>query len=401
MSEQMIRTVAFLREQMELAEQEPPVQIFEPVVFTQRERVQLQPGVRIDSFVKIEGGDGVSIGRGVHVASFVHLNIGGGLLIIDDYAAVASGAKIITGSNLTIAASMSASAPPELQAVKRGSVKLGKFSCVLTNAVVVPGVTLGRGALSFVGNGILELVRETDDVLVYVESDLIWNAGTVLQLIGDLQIPSVDVVAPLVFAGESFYDIWGFRGMDGERFSPAAPYHSSLAAGGVETLAEISSAGSCLVMKGAVAAAVERVGGRMIHLGPNLYLGDHVESYTDIDDIYLAALYRQCRFVSGLRRGEGFELPAAEGLLCGCRPILYDQPHYRLWYDKWGRFIPEESQEVVESALVRIFKDSLDPTVTESEIRQASERFHWESVTSRFWERILFGAGIGSVGAAS
>jgi hypothetical protein len=108
-------------------------------------------------------------------------------------------------------------------------------------------------ALSFVGNGILELVRETDDVLVYVESDLIWNAGTVLQLIGDLQIPSVDVVAPLVFAGESFYDIWGFRGMDGERFSPAAPYHSSLAAGGVETLAEISSAGSCLVMKGAVA----------------------------------------------------------------------------------------------------------------------------------------------------
>jgi glycosyltransferase involved in cell wall biosynthesis len=150
-----------------------------------------------------------------------------------------------------------------------------------------------------------------------------------------------------------------------------------------------------------VAAAVERVGGRMIHLGPNLYLGDHVESYTDIDDIYLAALYRQCRFVSGLRRGEGFELPAAEGLLCGCRPILYDQPHYRLWYDKWGLFIPEESPEVVESALVRIFKDSLDQTVTESEIRQASERFHWESVTSRFWERILFGAGIGSVGAAS
>jgi acetyltransferase-like isoleucine patch superfamily enzyme len=152
MSEQMVRTVAFLKEQMELADQEPPVQIFEPVVFTRRERVQLQPGVRIDSFVKIEGGDGVSIGRGVHVASFVHLNIGGGLLIIDDYAAVASGAKIITGSNLTIAASMSASAPPELQAVKRGSVKLGKFSCVLTNAVVVPGVTLGRGAVLAAGS---------------------------------------------------------------------------------------------------------------------------------------------------------------------------------------------------------------------------------------------------------
>jgi acetyltransferase-like isoleucine patch superfamily enzyme len=36
--------------------------------------------------------------------------------------------------------------------VKRGSVKLGKFSCVLTNAVVVPGVTLGRGAVLAAGS---------------------------------------------------------------------------------------------------------------------------------------------------------------------------------------------------------------------------------------------------------
>lgn len=103
-------------------------------------------------------------------------------------------------------------------------------------------------ALSYVGNGIFESVRGQDEVLVYVESDLIWNAHTMLRLIYRLEVGQ-DVIAPMIFAGESFYDIWGFR-KNGVRFEPVKPYHPDLDSNG---LTEVDSAGSCLVMRGEVA----------------------------------------------------------------------------------------------------------------------------------------------------
>jgi hypothetical protein len=109
-------------------------------------------------------------------------------------------------------------------------------------------------ALSSVGNAIFDAVPETADVLVYVESDLIWDAHTIGTLIDMAlrQEEDFDVLAPLVFAGECFYDVWGFRDLTGARFGPFKPYSSQLRAG----LTEVSSVGSCLVMRGAVARSV-------------------------------------------------------------------------------------------------------------------------------------------------
>lgn len=101
---------------------------------------------RIDSFVKLEGGEGLFIGDNVHVASFAHLNIGGGVLIVEDGAAVASGVRIITGGNAPDAESCSASADPAQQVIHRTAVKICKNACVYAGAVVCPGVTVGEGA---------------------------------------------------------------------------------------------------------------------------------------------------------------------------------------------------------------------------------------------------------------
>lgn len=99
-------------------------------------------------------------------------------------------------------------------------------------------------ALAKVGTEIMSGVTEDDDILVYVESDLIWDAATISQII-DMVVAFPDrVIAPLVFAGPNFYDVWGFR-KDGTRFSPFPPYHDGLNPTG---LTEIDSAGSCLVM---------------------------------------------------------------------------------------------------------------------------------------------------------
>jgi GT2 family glycosyltransferase len=108
--------------------------------------------------------------------------------------------------------------------------------------------------LSGVGNAILDGVGPLDDVLVYVESDLLWEPFTIATLVECAAVKwrGYDIVAPMPFAGANFYDIWAFRGMDDQRFSPFKPYHASL----IDReyfWTEVHSVGSCLVMRSEVA----------------------------------------------------------------------------------------------------------------------------------------------------
>jgi hypothetical protein len=98
-------------------------------------------------------------------------------------------------------------------------------------------------------------VTKDDDVVLYVESDLVWlphDVGSCLDIAYE-QRGDFDIVAPMVWAGEAFYDIWGFRGMDRQRFGPFEPYHKELSRSG---LTEVSSVGSCLAMRAEVALKV-------------------------------------------------------------------------------------------------------------------------------------------------
>lgn len=149
--EQLERCRQFLEDQQNLDEllkvEAPAAVLHEPkVIIGDWERFFVGDGSRIDSFVKIEIGLGMHIGKFVHVASFAHLGIGGGMTIIEDYAAVASGARIISGSNSPFAITMSACAPKSMQHVEKTLTTLKKYATVLTNAVVLPGVTLFEGA---------------------------------------------------------------------------------------------------------------------------------------------------------------------------------------------------------------------------------------------------------------
>lgn len=101
---------------------------------------------RIDAFVKLEGGEGLTIGDHVHIASFSHVNIGGGRTIIEDGAAVASGARIVSGGNAPDAISCSAVAPEAEQVLHRRTTVLCKNSCVYAGASIMPGVEIGEGA---------------------------------------------------------------------------------------------------------------------------------------------------------------------------------------------------------------------------------------------------------------
>ena len=121
--------------------------IYEPVLILKPEMVQIAESARVDSFVKVEGGLGVTIGDCTHVASFCHINGGGGRVTIGRHVGMASGAKVLGGTNKISGLSTSAASPTEMQVVARLHTVIGDYCLIGTNAVVMPGVVMGEGAV--------------------------------------------------------------------------------------------------------------------------------------------------------------------------------------------------------------------------------------------------------------
>lgn len=152
-----------------------PPEILEPVVILKPERMHSAATARIDSFVKLECGEGMLIGEHVHIASFCHLGIGGGITILEDGSAFASGARIITGSNVPGRGRSSSAVAPDI-VIKRSFVHVRKNVIVFSGATILPGVTLGENSVIAAG----AVVRE--DVPAFE----IWG-GVPARKIGELE----------------------------------------------------------------------------------------------------------------------------------------------------------------------------------------------------------------------
>ena len=120
---------------------------YAPILVLRPEMVEVCEFARVDSFVKLEGGLGLHIGAHTHVCSFCHLNIGGGILWIGDEVGIASGVRILSGSNMPDMPSMSVAALPERQRIERRSTLIGHQATLGVNSVVLMGLTIGQGAV--------------------------------------------------------------------------------------------------------------------------------------------------------------------------------------------------------------------------------------------------------------
>lgn len=87
------------------------------------------------------------------------------------------------------------------------------------------------------------LCMKPTDFVVYVESDLLIRDK---RLFYNLATHNVDLVCPIIYKGDLFYDTWGFLDQDGNRWSARRPYSHYLAGDG---LCPMKSAGSCIMMK--------------------------------------------------------------------------------------------------------------------------------------------------------
>jgi galactoside O-acetyltransferase len=127
------------------------VKIFEMAKIVKPEVVEIRNGTQIDDFVFINGGAGVAIGAFNHIASFVSV-IGGGVFETGDYAGIAAGARIITGTHhYGDGRRISPLIDAKDQCVIRGKITIGRDAFIGTNVIIHPNVTIGEGAI--IGSG--------------------------------------------------------------------------------------------------------------------------------------------------------------------------------------------------------------------------------------------------------
>jgi hypothetical protein len=89
-----------------------------------------------------------------------------------------------------------------------------------------------------VGNACLDLVPAggVHTHVLWLESDLCFPADLLVRLLAH----RVDVVAPVIWLGGMFYDVWGFRGTDGVRWQADSRFPAL-------QLVEMNSVGSCVL----------------------------------------------------------------------------------------------------------------------------------------------------------
>ena len=110
------------------------------------ENIEFGKYIIIDDFVLIYAKEKIKIGNYVHIASFSSIS-GGGQLIMEDFTGLASGCRIITGTddfkdvgfgNPTIS--------DKFRNIKVGKIEIKKFAIIGTNSVILPNVIIGEGA---------------------------------------------------------------------------------------------------------------------------------------------------------------------------------------------------------------------------------------------------------------
>jgi len=147
------------------------VQIYPPVLFLNPGAINIGDSVRIDSFTRIEGGKGVRIGHHTHISSFSSI-YAGGEAFIGNFVGIAQGARIITGQGFPFERDFPALfAITDLYFRATSRVIIGDFGVVGSNAVVLPGVTLGEGAVLASGSVATENIP---DWCVYAGSPARW-----------------------------------------------------------------------------------------------------------------------------------------------------------------------------------------------------------------------------------
>lgn len=130
----------------------PGVKTFEFTKIIGIENIEFGDNIIIDDYVLIYAKKKMRIGSHVHIACFTSIT-GGEEFVMEDFSGISQGCRILTGSedfkywgfgNPTIDESY--------RNVTRAPIRIGKFCLIGANSVVLPGVTIGEGAVVGAGS---------------------------------------------------------------------------------------------------------------------------------------------------------------------------------------------------------------------------------------------------------
>jgi len=131
------------------------------------EKISIGDSVIIDDFVFLMGGEETVIGSFIHIAAFCSL-VGGGRLILEDFSGISGGSRVYTGNEDYSGGCLTNPAVPFPYRVPiRSFVHVKKHAIVGANSVILPGVTIGEGAV--VGANSL-VTKDCDPWTMYVGS---------------------------------------------------------------------------------------------------------------------------------------------------------------------------------------------------------------------------------------
>jgi galactoside O-acetyltransferase len=118
--------------------------------------IRIGDHVRIDDFAIITAREPVIIGSYVHISAFAFLSGSFGI-VIEDFVSVSPRATLLSGNDDFSGQWLPGPLVPEaLRNVQGACIHLGRHSMVGAHSVLLPGVSLGEGAVV----GALSLVKE-------------------------------------------------------------------------------------------------------------------------------------------------------------------------------------------------------------------------------------------------
>lgn len=116
-----------------------------------REFISIGSNVIIDDFVFIYATAPLYIGSYVHISSFCSIS-GGGTVVLEDFSGLASGVRVVCGSDDFLGGGLTNPTVPEVyRNTHRSFVHIGRHAIIGANAVILPGVTVAEGCA--VGSG--------------------------------------------------------------------------------------------------------------------------------------------------------------------------------------------------------------------------------------------------------
>jgi len=124
----------------------PYLKTFEYTKIIGIENIKFGKYIIIDDFTLIYAKEKISIGNYVHIASFTSIS-GGGELNIEDCCAISSGCRIITGSDdFKDGGFGNSTINNKFRNLSMKKIHIKKFAIIGGNSVILPGITIGKGA---------------------------------------------------------------------------------------------------------------------------------------------------------------------------------------------------------------------------------------------------------------